>query len=69
MEVQALIELITGGSAAALSTGLLIWQLYRNKEITDKWVADLKEMNEATRAYALQLEKLTDTIERGQGGK
>lgn len=69
MEVQALIELITGGSAAALSTGLLIWQLYRNKEITDKWVSDLKEMNEATRAYALQLEKLTDTIERGQGGK
>ena len=64
MDSVTLIELLTGASAPTVLAVLLIWQLLRNKEISDGRVDDLKANTAIAEKNAIQMERLTDAISR-----
>ena len=64
MDQVGLIELLTGASAPTVLAALLIWQLFRNKEIADGRVDDLKNTTAVIEKNAVQLERLTEAITR-----
>ena len=69
MDIQTLIELLTDASAPTVLAVLLAWALWSLQSSNKGRVEDLRSITEILKANAVQMERLTEAIERGQGEK
>jgi len=69
MEIQSLIDLLTDASAPTVLAVLLAWALWSLQNSNRGRVEDLRSMTDVLKANAVQMERLTELIERGQGAK
>lgn len=69
MELNTLIEFLTDASAPTVLAVLLGWALWNLKDTQRGRIEDLKDITKVMEANALQMERLTTTIERRLDGK
>jgi len=69
MDIQTLIELLHDASAPTVLAILLAWALWSLQNVNRGRIEDLRAMTDVLKANAVQMERLTVVIERGQGAK